>query len=160
VLETIGNSGYADWVRESWGWPIALTIHAFGTATVVGLTFIIGLRLLGVFRSIPYKSLNWLFPIIWIAIVFQVLSGFTLWTTKPDKYLGEWVFDIKITSVIIGIIVTAFFQRTVKREADAWQAAGTVSSRAVVFVAVTVVLWTVVNVAGRLTAYLGTLYIA
>ena len=38
MLEFLNNTEYAQWVRESLGWPIALTIHAFGTATVVGGT--------------------------------------------------------------------------------------------------------------------------
>jgi len=50
VLDAIANSAFAQWVNASAGWPLALTIHAFGTATVVGLMFIIGLRLLGFSR--------------------------------------------------------------------------------------------------------------
>ena len=84
MLEWLTNTEYAEWVRESWGWPLALTIHAFGTATVVGLIMIIGLRLFGLFRTIPYTSLSSFFPIIWIAIAFQFISGFTLWMTKPS----------------------------------------------------------------------------
>jgi hypothetical protein len=37
VLDWIQNTQYAVWVRESWGWPFALTLHAFGNAMVVGL---------------------------------------------------------------------------------------------------------------------------
>jgi hypothetical protein len=160
VLEWLNNTEYADWVRESLGWPIALTIHAFGTATVVGFIFIIGLRLLGLFKTIPYTSLSSLFPFIWIAIVFQFLSGFTLWMSKPAQYLSAGMFDAKITLVIIGIVVTWYFQRTIKREAPAWEKAGKVSSLGLKFVAATVVLWTAVNIAGRLTAYLTSLYVA
>jgi hypothetical protein len=160
VLAWLEATEYADWVRESWGWPLALTIHAFGTATVVGVTFIIALRLLGLFRTIPYTSLNKLFPLIWIAVVFQVASGFTLWMTKPAQYLTAGMFDSKITFVILGVIVTAYFQGTVRREAAAWEAAGKVSSRGLKFVAATTVLWIAVNVCGRLTAYLTSLYVA
>lgn len=160
MLEWLGNTPYAVWVRESWGWPIALTIHAFGTAAVVGLIFIIGLRLLGLFRTIPYTSLSKLFPIIWIAIAFQFVSGFTLWMSKPAQYLGAGMFDVKFSLVIVGIVVTAYFQGTIKREAPGWEKTGTVSSRAIKFVAAAVVVWTAVNIAGRLTAYLTSLYIA
>jgi hypothetical protein len=160
VLEYLNNTPYAEWVRESLGWPIALTIHAFGTATVVGLIFIIGLRLLGLFRTIPYTSLSNLFPFIWVAIAFQIASGFTLWMSKPAQYLGAGMFDAKITFVIIGIVVTWYFQKTIKQEAPAWEKTGTVSSRGLKFVAAAVVLWTAVNIAGRLTAYLTSLYVA
>ena len=30
MLEWLTNTQYAVWVRESWGWPFALTLHAFG----------------------------------------------------------------------------------------------------------------------------------
>ena len=47
MLDWIQSTSYAVWVRESWGWPFALTLHAFGNAIVVGLVFIICLRVLG-----------------------------------------------------------------------------------------------------------------
>ena len=72
--------------------------------------FIIGLRLLGLFRTIPYTSLSSFFPVIWIAVVFQFVSGFTLWMSKPAQYLAEGMFDVKFTLVIVGIVVTAYFQ--------------------------------------------------
>jgi hypothetical protein len=160
VLEWLTNTDYAVWVRESWGWPLALTIHAFGTATVVGFIMIIGLRLFGLFRTIPYTALNSLFPFIWIAILLQALSGFTLWMTKPAQYLGAGMFLFKISFVIIGIITTAYFQATIKREAPAWEKTGTVSSRGLKFVTAAVLIWMAVNIAGRLTAYLTSLYVA
>ena len=53
MLEWLANSPFAMWVDESWGWPLALTIHALGMATVVGFMAIIGLRLLGAFPNMP-----------------------------------------------------------------------------------------------------------
>src|SRR5713101_3814226 len=129
------------WVNESWGWPLALTIHAFGTATVVGLMSIIGLRLLGLFRTIPYTSLNKLVPLVWTAVVFQVISGFTLWMTKPAQYLADGMFEIKFTLVIIAGVVMWYFHNTMKREAAAWETAGTVSSRGLKFGVASCLLW-------------------
>jgi hypothetical protein len=160
VLDYLTNTDYAAWVRESWGWPIALTIHAFGTATVVGFMAVIGLRLFGLFRTIPYTSLSSFFPIIWIAIAFQFASGVTLWMSKPAQYINAGMFDVKFTLVIIGIVLTAYFQGTIKREAAAWEKAGTVSSGSIKLVSAVVLVWAAVNIAGRLTAYLTSLYIA
>jgi hypothetical protein len=67
MLNWLETTSYAEWAGQSWGWALALTIHAFGTATVVGLTFIIGLRLFGLFGTIPYTSMNKLVPFIWFA---------------------------------------------------------------------------------------------
>jgi hypothetical protein len=158
VLDWLAHTPYAIWVDEGSGWPIALTIHAFGTATVVGLMAIIGLRLLGLFRSIPYTALNKLIPIIWFAVACQVVSGVTLWMTKPAQYLADGMFEIKFTFVVIACIVMVFFQRVLQREAVAWDAAGTVSPRGRKIVVASCLLWAAVLIGGRLTAYLGSLY--
>src|SRR5204862_6066054 len=83
VRNWLETTSYAEWAGQSWGWALALTIHAFGTATVVGLAFIIGLRLFGLFGTIPYTSMNKLVPFIWFAAACRILSGVTLWITKP-----------------------------------------------------------------------------
>jgi hypothetical protein len=152
------NTDYSEWVRASWGWPVALTFHAFGNALVVGLFFIIAMRLLGLFRTIPYTSLYRLVPFIWLGFTCQVLSGFTLWASKPDRYLADAMFDTKFSFVILGAVLTVYFQSVLKREAAGWQAAGAVSSRGIQLVCLTSVAWAAVLTTGRLTAYLSTLY--
>lgn len=152
------STEYSAWVRESSGWPIALTFHAFGNAVVVGLTFIIAMRLLGLFKTIPYTSLERLIPYIWVGFACQVLSGFTLWASKPDRYLADPMFDTKFSFVILGAILTRYFATVLKQEAPAWQAAGKTSTRGVQIVCVTAFAWAAVLTTGRLTAYLSTLY--
>lgn len=158
MLDWIQSTEYATWVRESWGWPFALTFHAFGNAIVVGLIFIITLRLFGLFRTIPVTSLNRLIPVIWVGFAIQVFSGTTLWVSKPARYLADGMFEWKLIFVITGMIVTIYFQKLLKRESGNWQAAGRVPPSAMRFVAVTALVWAGVLVVGRLTAYLGQLY--
>ena len=160
VIEGLENSAFSEWARgESlFGWPLALTVHAFGTAVVIGFVFIVGLRVLGLFRTIPLTSLRGLFPAVWIAAAFQFASGFTLWMTKPSKYLSDWAFIIKFSLVVSGLAVTFVWFRMLSRESEEWQAKGAVPGRGKVMVAVTMAWWAGVLVAGRLTAYLGSLY--
>ena len=158
MYEMINNTEYATWVRESWGWPFALTFHAFGTAVIVGLIFIICLRLLGLFKSVPYTSLARLLPVIWFGLAVQVYSGFTLWTSKPARYMADGMFVWKFSFVIISAVLTWYFHGILKREAATWEANGKVSSRGAQFIAITTLAWAAVLVAGRLTAYLGQLY--
>jgi len=159
VLASLESSQFSAWVRgELWGWPLALTLHAFGTALVIGFIFIICLRLLGLFETIPYTSLKRLFPVVWAALAVQLLSGFALWMTKPTRYVADAAFLLKFLFVIIGIILTLYLSGIIKREAASWDAAGAVSSRGTKFVVPSLLIWCVVLVAGRLTAYLGSLY--
>jgi hypothetical protein len=159
VLEWLATSAYATWVDESWGWPLALTIHALGMAVVVGLMSIISLRMFGAFRTLPYTSLNKLIPLIWIAVVLQAISGFTLWMSKPAQYMGDVMFDSKFTLVILATIAMWYFHVVYRREAPAWEAAGAVPARALKIAAVAWFLWAAVTIGGRLTAYLGSLYL-
>jgi hypothetical protein len=157
MLSWLEGSDFSAWVRdELWGWPLALTLHAFGTAVVIGFVLIVGLRLFGLFEAIPYGSLSRLFPVIWIAFVLQLLSGFALWATKPTQYVTDLAFALKILFVVVGAVLTLYFQGAIRREAAAWEATG-VSSRTLKFVAATLLLWCGVLVTGRLTAYLGSI---
>lgn len=159
MLDWLANSPYATWVNEGGGWPIALTIHAFGVAIVIGFMAIIGLRLTGLFRAIPYAALNQLIPYVWVAVAFQVVSGFTLWASKPAQYLSDGMFEVKFALVIIGCVVTGYFTGTIRREAAAWDATGKVSPRGVRLGTASFLLWALVVIGGRLTAYLGSLYL-
>ena len=159
MLEWLAGSAYATWVDESWGWPLALTIHALGMATVVGFMAIIGLRLLGAFPNMPYSSLGKLIPFISVAVVLQAISGFTLWVTKPAQYLGDVMFDTKFTLVIVACIAMIYFHVTFRREVASWDAAGAVTARGIRVTAVAFLLWAAVTIGGRLTAYLGSLYL-
>ena|SRR6266568_1336514 len=157
-LEWLAQTPYVQWVQESWGWPVALTLHAFGTATIVGLMAIITLRMLGLFRTIPYSAVQRLFPFIWVALVVQVASGLTLWMTKPAQYLGDGMFEVKMAFLVASIIVTVVFQRIVNGEAAKWDAGREASTRGARLAAATGLLWAAVLIGGRLTAYLGSLY--
>ena len=162
MLEWLEGSEYAQWMlgESLLGWPTMLTIHAFGTAVVIGFIFIIDLRLIGFFRTIPYTALNRLFPIMWIAVAFQAVSGFSLWMTKPTKYVTDGAFIAKFSFVILGLIVIWYFQGIFKREAAGWDAGEKVSARGLQFAGVSFLVWAAVLIAGRLTAYLGALYAA
>ena len=158
MLEWLENTQLSAWVRtELWGWPLVLTVHVLGTALVIGFIFIVSLRLLGLFALLHYTSLNRLFPVIWVALGIQFLSGFVLWMTKPTQYVADGAFVLKFALVVAGVILTLSLYRIVMREAALWEAKGTTSPRAVAFVAATLFVWSSVIVASRLIAHLGSI---
>lgn len=159
MLEWLEFTPYAVWIKQSLhGWAIMLTFHAFGNAVIVGTIFIVALRLLGTFRPLPYTFLRKLMPLIWIGLVVQVLSGFSLFLTKPARYLADGMFQWKLGLVVAGVVATIYLQKTLQREAAGWEAANSVSTYGKRFVAVTAIVWAAVLIMGRLTAYLGQLY--
>ena len=158
MLEQLAQSDYAPWVQQSWGWAGALTLHAFGTATILGFITVMALRLYGLFPKIPFTALSSLVPFIWVAFVVQFLSGSTLWLTKPEQYLRDGMFAVKLAFILVSIVVMVVFQVMLKREAAGWDAAGTPSPKGVKVAAACCLLWSGVVIGGRLTAYLGSLY--
>ena len=156
MLEWLESTQLSAWVRtELWGWPLALTLHAFGTALVVGFILIIGLRLHGLFKMIPYTLLNRLFPVVWAALVLQLVTGFMMWMTKPTQYVDDVAFVLKVLLIIAGLMLTLSLYRTIKEEAASWEAKRAVSSRGVNLGTAALIVWCVVLIAGRLTAHLG-----
>ena len=152
MLEWLEYTSVALWVKESWGWPLALTLHTFGSAIIVGFSFIMFLRLIGMLGTIPITSLKDLLPFIWVCVVIQALSGTLLWLTKPARYLEAGIFEVKLALVITGIVVTLYLQRALN---ETGLSSAIISVRGVRFVVATAVVWSAVLIAGRLTAYLG-----
>lgn len=161
MLEQLESSDFSSLIRsELWGWPLALTVHALGTALLVGFMLIICLRLIGLFELIPYTSLRRFFPVVWLALLLQIASGGILWATKPTRYVADGAFMLKMALIVLGIVLLMVFQATVRRESGTWQTKGAITSSMARFVAFTLILWFGVVVAGRLTGYLGSLPIA
>lgn len=140
---------------DIWGWPVALTLHVIGTALLVGLIFVIGLRFLGLFELIPYSSLTRLLPLVWFAFGLQVLSGFLLWMTKASRYVADGAFELKVLLIVVGVALTYQFSKTMQREAVNWDRAGAVASHKARTVAAIMLVWAGVLITGRLTGYLG-----
>ena len=158
MLDSLASSQFSALIRtQLWGWPLALTLHALGTALVLGFIIIITLRLLGLFELIPYRALNRLFPIVWGALALQVVSGLVLWVAKPAQYVADGAFLLKVLLIVVGAVLTANLSKMVTRDGASWDTNGGVPARGLRFVATTLVVWCVVLVAGRLTGYLGSI---
>ena len=155
MLSWLESTWYAEWIQISlYGWAINLTFHALGTATVVGLIIVTGLRLLGLFQPIPYALLYKLLGLAWIGVVINIISGFSLFMSQATSYVVDITFVIKMIFVVFGMVTIWYTQKVIKRDAAAWEAAGTVSSLGVKLATGSFAIWTCAVIAGRLIAYL------
>ena len=156
MFEWLEASQLSEFIRtDIWGWPVALTLHVIGTAMLVGLIFVIGLRFLGLFELIPYSSLTRLFPLVWFAFGLQVLSGFLLWMTKASRYVADGAFELKVLLIVVGVVLTYQFSKTMQREAVSWDTAGAIASHKTRTAAALMLVCAAALIAGRLTRYLG-----
>jgi hypothetical protein len=154
-LNWLESTAYAQWILISIpGWPLMLTIHAVGLAMILGVVFALNLRMLGLFRTIPYTALYDLLQIAWIGIVLNVFSGLSIFTTQAAMYVTNVPFLFKIAMIVLGILNLVYTQKTLRREAAGWEASGTAPSIALGLALSSLVFWVAAVVTGRLIAYL------
>ncbi len=158
MLELLEGSSFSAMVREQiYGWPLFLTIHAFGTALVIGLMLILGLRVMGIFNQIPFATMNRMVPVVWGALCVQFISGFVLWAAKPTRYVVDGAFLLKVILIIAGIVLTRQFQALLEQEATVWDKKEALSPQVTTFAAASFLVWCGVLIAGRLTGFLGSI---
>ena len=155
ILSWLENTAYSQWIVSGLtGWPLMLTMHAVGLSIIVGVVFALNLRLLGLFRPIPYTSLHGLMAIGWIGIGLNVFSGVSLFVAQASFYVTSIPFIVKISFIILGIGNLYHTQKILKRDAASWEAAGAVPRLGYILAWTALAFWTIAVVTGRLIAYL------
>lgn len=155
LLTWLESTSYSEWILVSTvGWPLMLSIHAFGIAIIVGVIFSLNLRILGLYDSIPYTSLHDLMGIAWIGIGLNIFTGLSIFMTQASSYVTSVPFLFKIFCIVLGIVNLVYARKTLRREAADWDASGTTTSFGTMLAASSLVLWVLAVVTGRLIAYL------
>ena len=154
-MEWLEASAFADWVRTSFvGYPMLLTLHSIGMAIMVGLVFVVSLRLVGRFQRIPYASLERMLFIAWGGFVINLLSGAAIFTSQATFYVTSAPFLIKIAAVLVGAALVGYMQPMLRREAAGWVDSASAPSMVRTLAIVSIVMWSVAIATGRFTAYL------
>ncbi len=156
LLEALNNTALSIYMRESlWGYPIALTLHAIGMGLLVGVVSIMCLRVLGMFRQIPFSGLQKWFPVILVGFLVNLCSGTLLYLSDPVNLIKNAAFDVKIILVFIGLILllvmkaTPAFKNITNMEPTA---IGGSSAKTVAIISL--IVWISAITAGRLTGYI------
>lgn len=155
-LNWLEGTAYSQWIVAGLvGWPLMLSMHAIGLAAVVGISFVISLRLLGFFRPMPCSGLSGLLAYAWIGITVNAFSGLSLFMAQAaSTYLPNPSFWLKISFVILGIANLHVTQRILRQEAAVWDDTGSISQTGIVLATASILFWTLAVVCGRLIAYI------
>src|SRR5215510_9209208 len=91
------------WVHESpsiWAQPTVMTLHTMGMGVLVGASWVLDMRLLGISRSIPLSSFRWVFPAVAISLVVNLITGVLLFMARATLWGTAFPFLIKILFVV------------------------------------------------------------
>jgi hypothetical protein len=148
LLEAIEHSGLATWVRESpsiFAYTLVLSLHAIGLAIVVGISSMVGLRLVGRFSGIPVEPLIKLFPVMYIGFAINAISGLLLLMANATGMLTMLMFYLKMTFVTAAMITVEKMRRSF--------AGGTIDADGRKLATLLLVFWFIAIITGRLTSY-------
>lgn len=148
LLEWLEQTGIATWVRESpsiFAYTLILSLHAIGLSIVVGISSMVGLRVVGAFRGIPLEPMFKLFPLMYVGFTINLISGLMLLSANATGMLTMVMFYLKMLLVASAMVMVELLRDRFSRGTIA------VSGRGLAFAML--VLWLFAIITGRLTAY-------
>ena len=155
MMEAIENSAYAVWVRESpsiFAYTSILSLHAIGLAIIVGLNYLVALRMLGFVKELPLAPLRKLFPWMYLGFAINTFSGASLLAANLSNDLGNWLFLAKLVFIALAM-VNLELTRIHVFDRPGTLAADGLPKNARWFAWGALVTWGLAMVAGRFTAY-------
>jgi hypothetical protein len=154
LLVWLENLPLSVWVHESpsvWAQPTVLTLHTMGMGVLVGASWVLDLRLLGISRNVPLSAFRWVFPAVGIGLLVNLVTGLLLFAGRATTWGTAFPFLIKILLVVVSA-ATLLPQRSYILRSDPGQLE--VSSNARLMAIASIVAWSGAIPAGRLLAYL------
>src|SRR5262245_8557895 len=91
------------WVHESpsiWAQPTVMTLHTMGMGVLVGASWVLDLRLLGISRSVPLSAFRWVFRVVAISLIVNLVTGVLLFMARATLWGAAFPFLIKILLVV------------------------------------------------------------
>lgn len=141
------NSGLGVFIRESiWGYPIVLSSHAVGMATVMGVAVALNLRVLGFARGISVLAYDRIFTIGWLGFAINLISGLILFCGSSSRYFYQGSFQLKIGFIVVGGVLMKVIMNRVR--------AGQDEQVTKIIAAISLASWFGGVITGRLMAYL------
>jgi len=134
-------------IRESlWGYPIVLSSHAIGMATVMGVVVALNLSVLGYAKGISILAFDKLFIVGWLGFLINLVSGLILFCNTPTTYFFQGSFQLKIGAIVVGGILMKVVMNSVR--------AGNSETVTKIYSFACIACWFIAMITGRLMAYM------
>ena len=142
------------WVHESpsvWAQPTVLTLHTMGMGVLVGASWVLDLRLLGISPNIPLSAFRWVFRAVAISLLFNLVTGILLFAARATTWGTAIPFLVKML-LVVASAATLVPLRSYVLASDANQ--HEVSGRVRLLAIASILAWAGAITSGRLLAYL------
>ena len=156
VLVWLESLPLSVWVHESpsiWAQPTVMTLHTMGMGVLVGASWVLDLRLLGISQNVPLSAFRWVFRAVAISLGVNLVTGVLLFMARATTWGTAWPFLVKMLFVVASA-ATLLPLRTYVLASGPEQRE--VSSNAKLLAIASIITWAAAITAGRLLAYLVT----
>ena len=142
-------------LESIWFYPIVQSAHVLVIAIFLGLNLILDLRTLGLtLRRVPASEvashvLPWVGPSALVALV----TGMLLFLTEPSRFIENPFLRVEAIALVLAGVNLLVFHAGVYSRVGEWDDASTPPRAARVSATLSLVLWAIVVIAGRLVAY-------
>ena len=155
IFEWMENSAVGSCVMQTpAGFYIMLGFHAVGLSMIVGAMMVVDLRIFGFARGISAEALPKFVRIGWWGFWINATSGVALFVGEAGKMFYDTTFRWKLFLILLGMINTYVFNRSVLKPAAAGNPALLDGASAKAQAGLSFCLWLAVIITGRMIAYL------
>ncbi|HUF73916.1 MAG TPA: hypothetical protein VMR74_13570 [Gammaproteobacteria bacterium] len=108
------STALSEWIRSSpslWGFPFILYLHTLGLALIAGLSSAVALFIIAVPGPPRRPPLGGLFPLMWLGLSINALSGMLLLIAYPAKALTNPVFYLKLVAIVAAVGIVRWLER-------------------------------------------------
>lgn len=135
--------------------PLLLTVHVVGMCIFAGLVIMMDLRLLGVGNMrTPFTQVQRrLFPWQMVGMAVSAITGLLLLYGQPMRYYTNVFWWSKVMMMTLATVNALAFHFGTYNSVGKWDSDATMPSGAKLAAAISLVLWAVVIMSGRLMAY-------
>src|SRR5262245_41787943 len=131
--------------------PTVLTLHTMGMAVLVGASWVLDLRLLGLNRTVPLSNYRWVFRAVAIGLVVNLITGVLLFMKNATSWGTAFPFLMKMLFVVASAATILPIRKYVLNSGTGRDE---VTSNVRLLAIASIVAWSAAVTAGRLLAYL------
>jgi hypothetical protein len=136
-----------------WVWPTLQTLHFMGLTLLMGVVFLVDLRMLGVARNVSFATLHRLLPWGMLGFGLNLTTGMCYFLGQPHQYIHNMSFYWKIALITCAGMNAVYF--TVFDEPWALGAGDSAPLMSKVIAVSAVALWVGVMFFGLMLPFLG-----
>lgn len=159
ILQLVSWMNELPWsvaLRESrYAWSFMESAHVMTLGLFVGTAFVTDLRLLGwSMKRVPVSEVTGrLLPWTRIGFAGMVVTGLLLSFGHPLRYYNNLFFRLKVILLIVAAINVFVFHRGIHRRVAEWDLDPELPRQAFRAGAISLLVWSLIVVAGRMIAY-------